>query len=225
MKILIVEDNEKLTHSITRGLKQEGYAVDSVFDGETAESRLDLYGSDYDLVILDLMLPGESGFDVCRNMRKKAMTTPILVLTARDTTADKVAALDSGADDYLTKPFSFDELSARIRAILRRPSESALPATLTIGNLELNPGTREVFSDAKRISLTLKEFSLLEYLMRNPETIVNREKLYTALWDFNDNSLSNVVDVHVKNLRKKLDESNCGPRIETIRGVGYRLTA
>lgn len=225
MRILIVEDNEKLANSISRGLTQEGYSVDSVFDGETAEKRLDLYGADYDLVILDLLLPDASGLDICRNMRKKNMTTPILVLTARDTTEDKVAALDSGADDYLTKPFSFSELTARIRAILRRPSESVLPPTLVSGNLELNPGTREVFSGKKPITLTLKEFSLLEYLMRHPKTIVNREELYTHLWDFSDNALSNVVDVHIKNLRKKLDEGNGSPRIETIRGVGYRLTA
>ncbi len=225
MKILIVEDQKRLAESIKRGLEHEGYAADYVLDGEEAEKRLELYSDDYDLVLLDLMLPQMSGFELCRIARSRGIVTPILVLTARNTIEDKVAALDSGADDYLTKPFSFDELSARIRAILRRKTDAVLSVTLTAKNLELHPHNRTLVCGGKSIPLTLKEFSILEYLMRKPNAIVTREDLYSHLWDFSDNALSNVVDVHIKNVRKKLDANGSESRIETIRGIGYRLAA
>ena len=225
MRILIIEDEERLAELIKRGLEREGYAADAVFDGETGQKRLELYRDDYDAVILDLMLPQISGLEVCKRVRAEGVITPIIILTARDAVEDKIAALDSGADDYLTKPFSFDELSARIRALLRRPTEVVVPAVLNIRNIALDLNTRKVTRDGTLIPLTLKEYSVLEYLMRNPNVVVSRENLYTHLWDFNDNALSNVVDVHIKNLRRKIDEESRNPFIETIRGVGYRLTA
>ena len=225
MRILIIEDEERLAELIKRGLEREGYAADAVFDGETGQKRLELYRDDYDAVILDLMLPQISGLEVCKRVRAEGVITPIIILTARDAVEDKIAALDSGADDYLTKPFSFDELSARIRALLRRPTEVVVPAVLNIRNIALDLNTRKVTRDGTSIPLTLKEYSVLEYLMRNPNVVVSRENLYTHLWDFNDNALSNVVDVHIKNLRRKIDEESRNPFIETIRGVGYRLTA
>jgi two-component system OmpR family response regulator len=178
---------------------------------------------DYDLVVLDLMLPGMDGLSICKKMRESAITTPILILTARDEIETKVDLLLSGADDYLVKPFSFEELTARIAALLRRPVE-ALPSVVTAGDIVLNSSSHTVTKNNKNVSLTLKEFVLLEYFMRHPNTVINREELLTHLWDFNYSSFSNVVDVHVKNLRKKLDLQNGQTVLETIRGVGYRFT-
>lgn len=225
MRILIIEDEEKLAKSLARGLTQSGYAADYLMDGEAGQRRIELYHDDYDLVILDLMLPGKDGFEVCRGVRAQGITIPILVLTARDATDDKVRALDSGGDDYLVKPFSFSELLARVRALLRRPSNS-LGGELQVGELVLRPAEREVEYGGKKIELTLKEFELLQYLMRHAGKVLNREDIYVHLWDFAANSLSNTIDVHVKNLRKKLgdtDEEGHEKIVETIRGVGYRL--
>lgn len=225
MRILIVEDEEKLAKSIARGLTQSGYAADYLLDGESAERRIELYHKDYDLIILDLMLPGKNGFEVCKSMRAKNITTPVLILTARDAPGDKVSALDSGGDDYLVKPFSFEELLARIRALLRRPHQ-ALGTDLQIRDILLKPAEREVYRGGNKLDLTLKEFELLQYLMRHAGEVVSREDIYVHLWDFATNSLSNIIDVHIKNLRKKLgdvgDESK-EQILETIRGVGYRL--
>ncbi|MDP3963816.1 MAG: two-component system response regulator RppA [bacterium] len=222
MKILLVEDEEKLAKSLQRGLEQDGYTVDCVFDGETAQKRIELHHEDYDLVILDLMLPKRNGLDICRSIRSQNITIPVLILTARDGLEDRVGGLECGADDYLIKPFSFDELSARIRALLRRPRE-ALPAQLLVRNVLLNPATRKVLKNGKEIPLTLKEFELLEYLMRNKNRAVSREQLFSHVWDFATDSFSNVVDVHIKNLRKKLAENAHEKFIETVRGVGYRI--
>lgn len=221
MKILLVEDEQKLATALSRGLGLEGYTVDHIADGKKALTRISLHRSDYDLVILDLMLPSMDGHEICKQMREMNITVPILVLTARSETDTKVALLQSGADDYLVKPFSFAELTARIRALLRRPTEK-LPETLKVADIELNPSERRVRRSGKDVPLTLKEFGLLEYFMRHPNQVVNREDLLNHLWDFNYVGFSNVVDVHVKNLRRKLDASGEGV-LETVRGIGYRL--
>lgn len=224
MRLLLVEDEEKFAAVLAAGLKHKGHAVDIVNDGVKGYTRISLHRSDYDLVILDLMLPGMSGLDICRQMRAEGITLPILILTARSEEDQKVSLLQSGADDYLVKPFSFEELAARIQAILRRPAES-LPTTLRVLDIELNPGDRTVRRDGVPLTLTLKEFGLLEYFLRRPNQVVNREDLVAHLWDFNYESFSNVVDVHIKNLRKKLDGGSQPSILETIRGIGYRLRA
>lgn len=222
MKILIVEDQEKLAKLIKKGLESNGYAADYVLDGEAGQSRIELSYDDYDLVVLDLMMPKKNGFEVCKYVREKNISIPILILTARESTDDKISALDCGADDYLLKPFSFKELLARIRAILRRPKNS-LPVELKVNKIILNPVTRKVLCDRKEVKLTLKEFGLLEYLMRHPNQVLNREQILDNLWDFGFDSFSNIVDVHIKNLRKKLGDESGGKFLETIRGVGYRI--
>ncbi len=222
MRILIVEDEEKLALSLKKGLEKEGFAVDYIMDGEAGERRIIISHKDYDLIILDLMLPGKDGFQICRTVREQQINVPILVLTARDATDDKVAALDAGADDYLVKPFSFEELMARVRALLRRP-EQTLPNELVVKDLKLDTTTRKVTRKGKEINLTLKEFNLLEYLMRNADQVLTREQILDHLWDFAFDSFSNVVDVHIKNLRKKIDGTHHEKLLETIRGVGYRI--
>lgn len=223
MRIILVEDEVKLAEALKSGLTQKGYAVDLVHDGTKALSRISLNHVDYDLIILDLMLPGTDGATITKKLREQDITTPILILTARDETDTKIDLLLSGADDYLAKPFSFEELCARIQALLRRPS-AVLPTILSVRDIELNPADRTVRKADSLVPLTLKEFVLLEYFMRNPNKVINREELLSHLWDFNYNSFSNVVDVHIKNLRKKLDRTGDKNLLETVRGVGYRLT-
>ncbi|PIR84046.1 DNA-binding response regulator [Candidatus Kaiserbacteria bacterium CG10_big_fil_rev_8_21_14_0_10_51_14] len=224
MKVLLIEDEEKLAEALKRGLELEGYTTDIISDGKKGLTRISLHRNDYDIVILDLMLPSMDGYEICKEMRARDVTVPILVLTARAETDTKVQLLLSGADDYLVKPFSFAELSARLQALLRRPSES-LPEVLRLGDIELNPATRRVMHEGRELPLTLKEFGLLEYFMRHPNTVVNREDLLSHLWDFNYVGFSNVVDVHIKNLRRKLDAKNGDRILETVRGIGYRLRA
>ena len=224
MRILIIEDEAKLAKSLKLGLEQEGYAVDYLLDGESGQQRLELSSNDYDLVILDVMLPGKDGISVCRYWREKNITTPVLMLTARDVVSDKITGLDAGADDYLVKPFSFAELVARVRALLRRPTES-LPVILRAGDIQLDTSTQKVTLGDNELRLTLKEFSLLEYLMRNPNQVITREQLLSHAWDFAFDSFSNVVDVHIKNLRKKLNEHSKKEYIETVRGLGFRFKA
>lgn len=221
MKILIIEDQENLAKLIKDGLESEGFAADYVLDGEAGQLRIELNSDDYDLIILDLMLPKKGGIDICRDVRAKKIMTPILILTAKDETDDIIAGLNAGADDYMVKPFAFQILLARIRAILRRP-ETALPVQLKIGRITLDSTSKRVFNDGKEINLTLKEYSLLECLMRHPNQVLNREQILANVWDFSFDSFSNVVDVHITNLRKKLGDKN-GKVLETIRGVGYRL--
>ena len=223
MRILIVEDEEKLAKALVLGLSKKGYAVDFITDGEKAMKRIALNHVDYDLVILDLMLPGMDGVSICTQMRESGITTPVLVLTARNEVDTKVELLLAGADDYLIKPFSFEELCARIIALSRRPGET-IPSVIRAGNITLDSLKHVVMKDNREIPLTLKEFVLLEYFIRHPNIVVSREELLTHLWDFNYSSFSNVVDVHVKNLRKKLDLGNSEAVLETIRGVGYRFT-
>jgi len=222
MRVLIIEDEEKLAASLSHGLTQIGYAVDTLNDGEKGYTRISLHRHDYDIVILDLMLPGMDGYQICKSVRDDHITTPILVLTARNENETKVKLLLSGADDYLVKPFSFDELTARMHALLRRPPE-ALPEVLRVKDITLNPTERVVMRDGTQIPLTLKEFGMLEYFMRRPNQVVNREDILSHLWDFNYTSFSNVVDVHVKNLRNKLGKNGGEEILETVRGIGYRL--
>ncbi len=222
MRIIIVEDQKKLALSLRRGLGQNGYAVDTFFDGEAALHRLEHSSKDYDLVILDIMLPKMDGITVCKKLREDKIFLPVLMLTAKDTVDDRILGLDAGADDYLIKPFSFDELLARVRALLRRP-KSSLACELKIKDLVLNTVTRKVFQGKREINLTLKEFSILEYFMRNPNQVLTREQILNHVWDFSFDSLSNVVDVHLKNLRKKLEAHKHEAFIETVHGVGYRL--
>lgn len=220
MRLLIVEDEERLAKSLKTALEKEGYVADYVTDGETAQRRIELYHKEYDLVIMDWMLPKVSGVDICKNIRAQNIKIPILLLTARVDITDKVQALDTGADDYLIKPFSFEELVARIRALLRRPAE-ALPTELKVQNITLNTATRKVTQNNKEITnLTMKEFALLEYLMRHPNQVMSRNQILDHLWGFDFDSFSNVVDVHMKNLRRKVKLNKI---LETVRGVGYRL--
>ena len=223
MRILVVEDNKKLADSLTRGLRQEGYAADYLIKGEEGEKRILANQHDYDLVVLDINLPGKNGLEVCRSLREKEIMTPIIMLTSRDTVQDKVVGLDSGADDYLVKPFSFEELLSRVRALSRRP-RTALPPDLQVGDLILKPATQEVFQDGKKLDLTLKEFRLLEFFMSKHGEVINRQHIIDHLWDFQFNPLSRVMDVHINNLRNKL-KSKHGTTLETIRGIGYRLRA
>lgn len=220
MKILVVEDNLKLAENLKQGLMQEGYAVDVINEGLTAERRILINRDEYDLVVLDRMLPGKDGVSICTSWRENDVTIPVLMLTALNTTNDKVLGLNKGADDYLAKPFAFKELLARIHTLLRRPKKSS-PITLTLQDISINTTSRIVTYKNKPISLTLKEFMVLEYMMRNVDKVVTRDELYSHAWDFADSSFSNTVDVHIKNLRKKIHDN--GKIIQTVRGVGYKM--
>lgn len=222
MRILVIEDEDKLAQAIKTGLEKNAYAVDIINNGEKAYKRLSLNHIDYDLVILDLMLPDMDGLSITKNLRAASITIPILILTARHETDVKVELLLAGADDYIVKPFSFDELLARIGAIFRRP-QNVLPKVLSVQDVELDSSTLKVRKAGTEVPLTLKEFMLLEHFMRNVDRVINREDLLSHLWDFNYSSFSNVVDVHVKNLRKKLGWESSQGLLETVRGVGYRL--
>lgn len=221
MRILIIEDEERLAKSLKKALEKQGFAADYVVDGEAGLNRIEISYKNYDLVILDLMLPKKDGMEVCKEVRAKGIKIPILILTARFDTNNKVTALNIGADDYLVKPFSFEELSARIRALLRRPPQS-IPTELKIQDLVLNNSTHKVLSNNKEIKLTVKEFALLEYLMRHPNQVINRNQILDHLWGYDFDSFSNVVDVHIKNLRKKINNKR-RKILETIRGIGYRI--
>jgi DNA-binding response OmpR family regulator len=222
MRILIVEDEAKLAEATKKGLESKGFAVDWLDDSEKARTRIMLYRDEYDLILLDLMLPGVDGATITRDAREAGVTTPIIMLTARDETEYKVELLNAGADDYLAKPFSFDELVARINAVLRRP-EKTLPTELTVRDIVLDPTRRVVTKGGKEVPLTLKEYSLLEFFMRQPNEALTRESILDHVWSFDFPGFSNVLDVHMKNLRKKLDTYGDTPLFETVRGVGYRL--
>jgi DNA-binding response OmpR family regulator len=220
MRILIVEDEKKVASFIKKGLQQEGYAADAVYDGFEAVHSTNAF--DYDLIILDLMLPKKSGLDVLREVRSKNPKIPVLVLTAKGTVGDKVAGLDAGADDYLIKPFAFAELSARIRALLRRGVQESL--RLQIADLEMDIASRQVRRAGQNIDLKLKEYALLEFLLRNADRPVTRTMIVEHVWDIHFDSVSNVVDVHINSLRNKIDRGFNPPLIHTIRGVGYMLS-
>jgi two-component system OmpR family response regulator len=220
MRILVVEDEVKMARLIRRGLREEGMAVDVTARGEDA---LWMAGStDYDAIVLDVMLPGIDGFETCRRLRSDSVWSPVLMLTARDAVEDRVAGLDRGADDYLIKPFSFAELLARLRALARRgPMER--PVVLEVGDLRLDPATRQVWRGESEISLSTKEFSLLEAFMRRPGEVLSRFQLLEHAWDYQYENRSNVVDVYVRYLRNKIDRPFGVDSIETVRGAGYRL--
>lgn len=220
MRILVVEDNKRLSDSLRMNLEDDGYAIDTAYDGLDGE-EMALMGT-YDVIILDIMLPEKDGLAVCRDLRNKRINTPILMLTARDALDDRVSGLDSGADDYLVKPFEVDELRARIRALLRRESSSKSPL-LQVGNLTLEPATHTVERAGKPIDLTAKEYSLLEYFIRHPNHIISREMAESHLWSYEHVVTSNVVDVYVRRLRRKIDDPYEVKLFETVRGAGYRL--
>jgi two-component system copper resistance phosphate regulon response regulator CusR len=223
MRILVAEDERKVASFIRQGLEEEGHAVEVADDGETA---LDLIvnGPPYDLVVLDVMLPKRDGFAVLRTMRGRGVRTPVLVLTARDSVTDKVTGLDVGGDDYLTKPFAFDEFLARVRALLRRGSDSRAP-TLRVGELTLDPARRDVRRGERRITLTTREYALLEYLMRNAGRVLTRPMITEHVWGLDFDPESNVVDVYVGYLRRKIDAEGERPLLRTVRGAGYTLKA
>ncbi|MEA2492382.1 MAG: two-component system, OmpR family, response regulator [Thermoleophilaceae bacterium] len=220
MRVLVVEDEVKMAGLVRRGLVEEGLAVDVAGSGEDALIRA--AATDYDAIVLDVMLPGISGFDTCRKLRERGTWTPVLLLTARDSVEDRIAGLDGGADDYLTKPFSLGELSARLRALFRRrPSER--PTVLAVGDIELDPASRSVRRNGTEIDLSAKEFALLETFMRSPGRVLSRFHLLEHAWDYSYEHRSNVVDVYVRYLREKLDRPFGLQSIETVRGSGYRL--
>jgi DNA-binding response OmpR family regulator len=222
MRILVVEDNAKLAASLKKGLQQEGYAVDIALDGSDGQRLADGAGEGYDAIVLDRMLPGVDGMTICRNLRESGSRVPVLILTARGGLQDRVEGLDAGADDYLGKPFAFEELAARIRALLRRPAVPVAPV-LRAGDLEMNTSTREVTVEGRPLSLTAKEFGLLELFLRHPRQVLSRAQITTHLWDQEFDGASNVVEVHIRNVRRKLSQAGDRGRIQTVRGAGYRL--
>lgn len=224
MRLLIVEDEQQLGANLKKILELKGFAVDWVQDGEKALSRATLYHSDYDVIILDLSLPSMDGMSLTRAIRAEKITTPIIILTGKGETESKVDLLNAGADDYVVKPFSHEELIARIASVSRRPA--TMPTVVhTVGNITIDTATHKVYIDDKEIALTLKEYALLECFLRRPGEVFTREELSNHVWDFNSMTWSNVLDVHMKNLRKKLERTEHSPRFETVRGVGYRFVA
>ncbi len=222
MRLLVIEDEEKIAKAIKRGLEQESFAVDTANNGE---SGLDLaLGEEFDLIILDVMLPGNTdGFEICRLIRKENSSVPVLMLTAKDTIPDRVRGLDIGADDYLIKPFAFDELVARVRALLRRPVESK-SNVLSYADLTIDLTTKKVERASKAIDLSAKEFSLLEYLIRNPERILTKENIINHVWSFDSDILPNTVEVYIGYLRSKIDKPfPKSALINTKRGFGYKF--
>jgi two-component system OmpR family response regulator len=220
MRVLIVEDDVKMASLIRRGMREEGVAADVAVKGEDALWMAQ--ANEYDALVLDVMLPGIDGFETCRRLREESVWTPVLMLTARDAVEDRVAGLDGGADDYLTKPFSFAELLARLRALGRRePVER--PTVLQVRDLRLDPAARRVWRGDGEISLSAKEFALLETFMRHPGEVLTRYRLLEHAWDYEYENRSNVVDVYVRYLRQKIDKPFGTDSIETVRGAGYRL--
>ena len=222
MRILIVEDEVKLAALIRRGLIEEAHAADVAATGEDALWMA--RSTEYDAIVLDLMLPGVTGLDVCRSLRSDGVWSPILMLTARDGIADRIGGLDAGADDYLTKPFAFAELLARLRALARRGAPER-PAVLVVGDLRLDPATRRVWRADSEVELSRKEFALLETFMRRPGRVLSRFDLLEHAWDYDYENRSNVVDVYVRYLREKIDRPYGRESLETVRGAGYRLRA
>jgi two-component system OmpR family response regulator len=220
MRVLVVEDDVKMASLLRRGLLEEGLAADVARTGDDALWMAE--ATDYDAIVLDVMLPGADGFDVCRRLRESGRWSPVLMLTARDAVEDRVAGLDAGADDYLTKPFSFAELLARLRALARRAPHER-PTVLEAGDLRLDPATRRAWRGDVEIGLSAKEFALLETFMRRPGEVLSRYQLLEHCWDYGYENRSNVVDVYVRYLREKIDRPFGRSSLETVRGVGYRF--
>lgn len=220
MRILVVEDEKNLNDIIVKKLTLENYGVDSCFDGEEAVDYI--LATEYDVILLDVMLPKLNGFQVLKTIRSKNIKTPVLLLTAKDSVEDRVQGLDAGADDYLIKPFAFDELLARIRVLLRRNTNN--PSNIyTIGNLTVNVDSRIVTRDNKNIKLSTREFTILEYMIRNKEKVLTRDNIEQHIWNYDYEGGTNVVDVYIRYLRKKIDDGFSPKLIHTIRGVGYIL--
>ncbi|OBI85900.1 DNA-binding response regulator [Mycobacterium sp. 1245805.9] len=222
VRVLVVEDEPKMADLLRRGLIEDGYAVDVAADGPSGYHAAT--ACDYDAVVLDVMLPGMSGFDICQKWRSRQNWVPVLMLTARGAVVDRVAGLDGGADDYLTKPFHLEELFARLRSLIRR-GPIPRPTVLIVGTLRADPASRKCWRGDIEIELTTKEFGLLELLMRRPGTVLTRELLMEHCWDFAYESRSNVIDVHIRALRDKIDRPFGVRSIETVRGIGYRMRA
>ncbi len=218
MRILVVEDDRKVASFLEKGLREEGYAVDVAHDGDDGFMKARVH--EYDLLLLDVMLPGRSGIEIVRELRRLESAVPVLMLTARDAQEDVVLGLDAGADDYLTKPFGFDELLARVRALLRRGG-AARPDRLVYADVELDRVAHRAERRGRRLDLTPKEFQLLEFFMLNAERVVRRTELLEKVWDLHFDPMSNVVDVHVAHLRRKLRRAGDDPLVHTVRGVGY----
>ena len=220
MRVLLIEDDVTIARLLKEGLEDESYAVDVANDG--SEGYRTAAADDYDVIILDIMLPGMNGYEVCRALRNDGNKTPILMLTARDTERDIVEGLDTGADDYLAKPFSFDVLLAHIRALLRRPNEK-LEEILQVGDLKLDPSSKKVTRASQEISLTAKEYSVLEYLMRNKGKVLSKEQIISHVWDFDADVLPNNVELFIMFLRRKIDKPFKSKLIHTVSGFGYKL--
>jgi len=220
MRILVIEDDRKIASFLERGFREEGYAVDVAHDG--TEGALNAHIYDYDLLIVDIMLPGKNGYEIVREVRRAGKDVPVLILTARDSTQDIVTGLDVGADDYMTKPFSLDELMARARALLRRGGATRTE-TLVYADLQMDRIRHVVQRGGAELSLTPREFQLLEYFLLHPEEVVRRTELLEKVWDLSFDPMTNVVDVHIGNLRRKLSAGGAGQLIHTVRGVGYTL--
>ena len=222
MRILVIEDEHRIARAIKDGLEQENYAVDVEFDGESGYGAAS--AEDYDLIILDVMMPGMNGYDVCKALRADGKHTPIIMLTAKDQTSDIVKGLDTGADDYLPKPFSFEVLLARVRALLRRPQQS-LGEVLAVGDLSLDTVSKQVTRGKTPIALSGKEYALLEYLMRNHGRILSKNNIISHVWDFDADILPNTVEVFMNYLRAKVDKPFKKPLLHTVRGFGYKIEA
>jgi len=221
VRILLVEDEPRISTYVRKGLEEEGYAVDQSFSGREA---LGLARSgDFDIVVLDIMLPGMDGLAVCRELRRQTSAVPIIMLTAKDSVEDRVAGLDAGADDYLVKPFALSELLARIRALSRRPAGRSKEATLRLDDLELDPRRHLVTRGGERVELTAKEYAILELMLREPERVFSRSLISEHVWNYESFNGSNVVEVYIRNLRRKLDDGHETKLIHTVRGAGYRL--
>ena len=220
MRVLIAEDDPGVQRFVARGLKEQAYAVDTVATGPEALEQAEI--NTYDIIILDVMLPGLDGFEVCRRLREGGLKIPVLMLTARDAVEDRISGLDRGADDYLTKPFEFRELLARLRALLRRPSDLK-PAQLSVANLTLDTGAQVAARGGRRISLTHKEYALLEFLVRNTGRVVGRAEIAEHVWDEHFDPFSNLIEVYINRLRRKIDLPRETPLLHTKRGAGYLL--
>ncbi len=218
MRLLVIEDEQKVANFIKQGLEEEGYAVDHAADGASG-LQMALEGL-HDVIVLDVMLPKLDGLSVLQQLRQEKVTTPVLLLTVRATIEDKVLGLDAGADDYLTKPFAFEEFVARVRALLRRRAETASPI-LQVANLALDPARRVVSRGDQKIELTPREFTLLDYFMRNPDRVLTRTMIANRVWDYTFDTTTNVIDVYVNYLRKKIDTGHDTKLLHTVRGVGY----
>ena len=221
MRVLVVEDQKNVARFLAKGLREQAYAVDVARDGEEGFAMADV--SNYDLIILDLMLPRIDGFEVCRRLRERGSETPILMLTARDDLGSRITGLDTGADDYLTKPFDFDELLARMRALLRRGSREYRPPSISVSDLELDTNTHGVRRAGREIALTAKEFALIEYFLRHPGRAISRAEIAENVWDESFDPFSNTIEVYIARLRKKIDGESAVKLIHTRRGVGYVL--